>query len=94
MTSVAFSVQLQLLSKEKLLAKVVSGLEADLATKNQLQSEWQDISAKLAKLNAESQRRQAEIATVQASIAKLETTVPMAQTREADFTKLVNQGFI
>ena len=46
------------------------------------------------KLNAESQRRQAEIATVQATIAKLEATVPMAQTREADFTKLVNQGFI
>ncbi len=89
---------LQLLSKEKQLAQVIRGLEVDLASKNQLQaqltSEWQDISAKLAKLNAESQRRQAEIATVQASIAKLEATVPMAQAREADFTKLVNQGFI
>lgn len=85
---------LDLLSKGKLLAQVVRGLDADLATKSQLQSEWQDISAKLAKFNAESQRRQAEIATVQASIAKLEATVPMAQTREADFTKLVNQGFI
>jgi hemolysin D len=85
---------LDLLSKGKLLAQVLPGLEADLATKNQLQSEWQDISAKLAKFNAESQRRQAEIATVQATIAKLEATVPMAQTREADFTKLVNQGFI
>ena len=85
---------LELLSKGKPLAQVLRGLEADLATKNQLQSEWQDISAKLAKLNAESQHRQAEIATVQATIAKLEATVPMAQTREADFTKLVNQGFI
>ncbi len=85
---------LQMLSKGKLLAQVLPGLEADLASKTQLQSEWQDINAKLAKFNAESQRRQAEIATVQASIAKLEATVPMAQTREADFTKLVNQGFI
>lgn len=89
---------LQMLSKGKLLAQVLPGLEADLASKNQLQaqltSEWQDISAKLAKLGAESQRRQAEIATVQATIAKLEATLPMAQTREADFTKLVNQGFI
>jgi hemolysin D len=93
---------LQLLSKQKLPAQVHSGLEGDLITKGQtqaqlqaqLQAEWQDISAKLAKLAAESQRRQAEIATVKASIAKLEATLPMAQTREADYTKLVDQGFI
>jgi hemolysin D len=85
---------LQLLSKEKLLTQVLQGLGTDSATKSQLQSEWQDISAKLAKLDAEATRRQAEIATVKASIAKLEATVPMAQTREADFTKLVDQGFI
>ncbi|OYQ41423.1 hemolysin activation protein [Rhodoferax sp. TH121] len=89
---------LQLLSKEKLLAQVISGLEGDMSTKlqlkAQLQAEWQDISAKLAKLDAESNRRQAEIATVKASIAKLEATVPMAQSREADFTRLVDQGFI
>ncbi len=93
---------LQLLSKEKLLAQVLGGLEGDLSTnseskvklKAQLQAEWQDISAKLAKLDAESNRRQAEIATVKASIAKLEATVPMAQSREADFTRLVDQGFI
>ena len=89
---------LQLLSKEKLLAQVLSGLEGDMSTKlqlkAQLQAEWQDISAKLSKLDAESNRRQAEIATVKASIAKLEATVPMAQSREADFTRLVDQGFI
>lgn len=89
---------LQLLSKEKLLAQVISGLEGDLSTKlqlkAQLQAEWQDINAKLSKLDAESNRRQAEIATVKASIAKLEATVPMAQSREADFTRLVDQGFI
>ena len=39
-------------------------------------------------------QRQAETATVKAGIAKLEATLPMAQTREADFTKLVEQGFI
>lgn len=89
---------LQLLSKEKLLAQAIRGLEGDLSTKSQLQAqlqaEWQDISAKLSKLDAESNRRQAEIATVKASIAKLEATLPMAQSREADFTKLVDQGFI
>jgi hemolysin D len=133
---------LQLLSKGKLLAQVLPGLEADLALKNsvsskdtgegialreassitstirskpgaergnsasdaamqmdattqaQFQSEWQDIQAKLAKLDAEAARRQTEIATVQKTIAKLEATVPMAQTREADFKRLVGEGFI
>lgn len=66
----------------------------DAATQAQLQSEWQDISARLAKLQAEANRRQAEIATVGQSIAKLEATVPMAQTREADYRRLVEQGYI
>ena len=66
----------------------------DAATVAQLQSEWQDIQAKLAKLDAEAARRQTEIATVQKTIAKLEATVPMAQTREADFKRLVGEGFI
>jgi hemolysin D len=32
--------------------------------------------------------------TGNASIAKLEATVPIAQSREADFTRQVDQGFI
>ncbi|WP_296443573.1 biotin/lipoyl-binding protein, partial [Rhodoferax sp. UBA5149] len=89
---------LQSLSNVKLLTPVLRGLEADLikdpATQAQLQSEWQDISAKLGKLDAEAARRQAETATVRETIAKLEATVPMAQTRETDFKKLVAQGYI
>ena len=95
----------QTLLNQDLLAPVLIGLDADLAHKNtqnsannqimaQLQSEWQDIRAKLSKLDAEQSRRLAEIATVKQSIAKLEATVPMAQTRETDFKKLVNEGFI
>lgn len=64
------------------------------ADQAQLLSEWQDISARLAKLDAEAARRQAEIATVNETIAKLQATLPMAQTREADFTKLVGEGFV
>lgn len=60
----------------------------------QLLSEWQDISAKVYKLDAELVRRRAEIGTVKETIAKLEATVPMAQTRETDFKKLVTEGFI
>ena len=66
----------------------------DPATQAQLQSEWQDISARLARLDAEASRRQAEIATVRETIAKLDATIPMAQTREADFRNLVDQGYI
>jgi len=72
----------------------LSTAKPDAATQAQLQSEWQDISARLARLQAEAERRQAEMATVRESIAKLEATVPMAQRREADFTKLVEQGYI
>ncbi len=94
---------LQSLSKGELLARIPRGLEADLMPNNpsdaaqlkaQLLSEWQDIRAKLAKLSAEASHRQAEISTVQQTIAKLEATVPMAQSREADFKRLVGEGFI
>ncbi|MDO9198671.1 HlyD family type I secretion periplasmic adaptor subunit [Rhodoferax sp.] len=89
---------LQSLSNSKLLTPILRGLEADLindsATQAQLQSEWQDVSARLAKLDAEATRRQAEMATVKETIAKLEATVPMAQTREADYRRLVDQGYI
>jgi hemolysin D len=64
------------------------------ATQAQLQSEWMDIAAKLAKLDAEATRRSAEMATVKELIAKLQATLPMAQTREADFKRLVGEGFI
>jgi hemolysin D len=101
------SVQEQLnaaISEEQRTAALLKGLvsgalptlpkDADPATRNLLHSEWQDINAKLAKLDAEIARRQAEMATVQATIAKLEATVPMAQAREADFKRLVDQGYI
>ena len=89
---------LQSLSSGKMLTPVLRGLEAELvqdpATQAQLQSEWQDIRAKLAKLDAEAARRQSEMATVGASIAKLQATLPLAQTREADYLRLVDQGYI
>ncbi|TXT37575.1 MAG: hemolysin secretion protein D [Comamonadaceae bacterium] len=95
---------LKALSIAELPAQVNIGPEPDLSYKPnaaqsqsiqaQLHSEWQDIRAKLAKLDAEANRRQAEIFTVKASIAKLEATLPMAQAREADFKTLVNQGFM
>ena len=63
-------------------------------TQAQLAAEWSDITARLAKLSAEHQRRQAEMATVQAMIGKLEATVPIARQREQDFQALSAQGFM
>jgi hemolysin D len=60
----------------------------------QLQAEWQDIAARLAKLDAEQARRQADAATVREAIAKLEATVPLARQREADVKGLAEQGFM
>ncbi len=61
---------------------------------DQLQAEWADIGAKLAKLGAESARREAEIATVRQLIKKLEATLPIVRQREADFDSLTRQGFM
>ncbi|RYH66533.1 MAG: HlyD family type I secretion periplasmic adaptor subunit [Alcaligenaceae bacterium] len=59
-----------------------------------LTAEWSDIKARLAKLNAEHQRRLAEIATVQSMIGKLEATTPIARKREQDYKALADQGFM
>lgn len=69
--------------------------EADrVSARTQLQAEWSDIQARLAKLAAEQQRREAEIATAREVVAKLETTLPLARQREADFQQLATQGFM
>ena len=62
--------------------------------KAQLQAEWSDITARLAKLSAEQARRQAEIVTVRELIKKLESTLPISKQREADFRSLTEQGFM
>ena len=60
----------------------------------QAQAEWADISARLARLDAEITRRQAEGATAREALAKLQTTLPLAQKREEDVAALASQGFI
>jgi hemolysin D len=63
-------------------------------TTTQLLAEWQDIRARLARLDAEAQRRQAELATVEQTIAKIEATLPMSRARETDYESLVGKGYI
>jgi hemolysin D len=60
----------------------------------QLGAEWQDIAARLAKLDAEQRRREAEAATVREAIAKLDATLPLSKQREADVKGLADQGFM
>lgn len=64
------------------------------AAQAQLLAEWADIQAKLAKLAAERQRREAERITAEQVIAKLSSTLPLAQAREKDYEGLAQQGFI
>ncbi|MEJ6021969.1 HlyD family type I secretion periplasmic adaptor subunit [Ramlibacter sp. PS4R-6] len=63
------------------------------AAQAQLDANWSDISAKLAKFGAEIGRRQAEIATTREMIAKLEATLPLAKQREVDLAGLARDGF-
>jgi hemolysin D len=68
--------------------------DADTSAVAQLAAEWQDITAKLARLGAEQSRRRAEMQTVRELIAKLEATLPIARQRESDFKSLTDQGFV
>ena len=62
--------------------------------RQQFLAEWQDIAAKRIKLQAEINRKQAELSTSRELVSKLEATVPMSRQRETDFQTLVGQGFI
>lgn len=66
----------------------------DLTVRAQLLAEWNDISAKTARQDAEIVRRQAEIGTVRELVSKLQTTLPLVRQREADFKALAEQGFM
>lgn len=67
---------------------------ADATARPQVNAEWADISARLARLDAEAARKQAEIDTVRELVTKLQTTLPLARQREADFRALSEQGFM
>ena len=65
-----------------------------LAAATQLEAEWGDYTARLARLSAEVRRRQAEADTVRQMVAKLETTLPLSRQREDDMRALASQGFV
>jgi hemolysin D len=61
---------------------------------HQLAAERQDLQARLARLDADTRRREAEQATASALHAKLQATLPLAVQRERDIQGLSDQGFI
>lgn len=63
-------------------------------TRNQLDAEWQNIQAQQAKLQADIDTKKADLETVREQVAKLKATLPMAQKREEDFSKLAKEGFV
>ncbi|WP_193100517.1 HlyD family type I secretion periplasmic adaptor subunit [Burkholderia sp. Z1] len=63
-------------------------------TQAQLQSEWQDLRAQRAKLDADMRARQAELVIMREQIAKIRATLPIVKQREADFNSLAKQGYV
>ncbi|VWB98363.1 HlyD family type I secretion periplasmic adaptor subunit [Burkholderia lata] len=67
----------------------------DLATvQAQLQSEWQDLRAQRARLDADMHARQAELVIMHEQIAKIRATLPIVKQRETDFNSLAKQGYV
>jgi hemolysin D len=59
-----------------------------------LDGQYAEFVARLAALDADILRREAELAATQQLLRKLEQTVPIAQRRAADFQALVEQNFV
>lgn len=64
------------------------------AMQRELADEWHDIVARQARLAAELRTREAEIATAQAMVDKLEATLPLIRQREDDLRALASRGFV
>lgn len=64
------------------------------ALADQIGAEWGDLRARLARLDAETQRSRAELRVAQQAVARLEATLPLVRSREADYQALVKQGFM
>lgn len=59
-----------------------------------LQGQYDDFVAKERRIEADIARREAELQTAKALVAKLEQTAPLASRRAEDLGKLVEQGFV
>ncbi|WP_293934139.1 HlyD family type I secretion periplasmic adaptor subunit [Iodobacter sp.] len=77
------------------LPLVAAGTEIQRSEASRLAlSQWQELQAKLATLDSDTARKQAERAGVQDQIAKYEQTLPIIRQREKDFQDLANKNFV
>ncbi|HET6720910.1 MAG TPA: HlyD family type I secretion periplasmic adaptor subunit, partial [Rhodocyclaceae bacterium] len=71
---------------------------ADVARQAQEQrlvlGQWQEVQAKLARIDADVARREAERASTQEIVRKLEQTAPLARQRAQDFKDLVDKNYM
>lgn len=61
---------------------------------SQYEAEFRDVNSKLARIEAEVARRKSEIVTARETVAKLQTTLPWAKSREIDFKSLASAGAV
>jgi hemolysin D len=59
-----------------------------------LEGQYAELAAKLARIDAESAKREAELTSTQQMVRKLEQTVPIAKQRAQDFRDLVARNFV
>lgn len=57
-------------------------------------SQWQELQAKLATIDADTARKQAERGGIQEQVRKLEQTLPLITQRAADYKNLTEKNFI
>jgi hemolysin D len=60
----------------------------------QMLSGWQELLAKLSTVDADTARKQAELASTEDQVQKLEKTLPIVKQRETDFNELATKNFI
>lgn len=58
------------------------------------EAEVAELRARLARMDAEAYRREAEVRTARESLAKLQAMLPLARQRESDVAALAQQGFV
>jgi len=64
------------------------------ALAREIEAEWSDLGARLSRQDAETQRRRAELAVAEQSVARVQAMLPLVRQREADYEALVSQGFM
>lgn len=71
-----------------------AGAERLLQEQRVLEGQYGDFQAKLARIDAENTRREAELASTREVVTKLTRTAPIARRRAQDFKELVDKNFV